>query len=426
MPPRRLRTNAQPASNVSLLRSAQNLRKTCIPVPLAATIAATTPQGPASKAVKKDKILWVQTSEKSVLTAALEAGVTTFLFDDPSDTLAHDWSQLAKFTAIAVDGNTIRDQPSNKKIGQYRSISSGEELKALQAESITGGITILDMADWRIIPAENLVAAFQGTGSELMPVATSAADAKVMLEALEAGTDGVVLKTNNAAEVRDLIAWLQERKAGQVERLAYEVGTVTRLEPVGMGDRVCVDLASLLLPGEGLLVGSFARALFLVHSECSESVYINSRPFRVNAGPVHAYAAAPGGRTAYLAELKSGSEVVVADAQGRQRTAIVGRIKVERRPLVLVEAETADGQAHSLLLQNAETVRLVGPSESQPPLRESRPMTVESSAAAEDGMGIRWQAISVSELHVGQLVYIRRQGAARHTGISIDEFIRER
>ncbi len=34
-----------------------------------------------------------------------------------------------------------------------------------------------------------------------MPVATSAADAKVMLEALEAGTDGVVLKTNSAAEV---------------------------------------------------------------------------------------------------------------------------------------------------------------------------------------------------------------------------------
>lgn len=50
--------------------------------------------------------------------------------------------------------------------------------------------------------------------------------------------------------------------------------------------RVCVDMASLLAPGEGLLVGSFARALFLVHSECAESAYINSRPFRVNAGPV--------------------------------------------------------------------------------------------------------------------------------------------
>lgn len=30
-------------------------------------------------------------------------------------------------------------------------------------------------------------------------------------------------------------------------------------------------------------VGSFARGLFLVHSECLESNYIASRPFRVNA-----------------------------------------------------------------------------------------------------------------------------------------------
>lgn len=84
---------------------------------------------------------------------------------------------------------------------------------------------------------------------------------------------------------------------------------------IGMGDRVCVDLCSLMKPGEGLLVltqiytivlykadvdfllivnanlfcaffskvGSFARGLFLVHSECLESNYISSRPFRVNA-----------------------------------------------------------------------------------------------------------------------------------------------
>jgi hypothetical protein len=49
---------------------------------------------------------------------------------------------------------------------------------------------------------------------------------------------------------------------------------------------------------------------------------------------VHAYVGAAGGRTAYLAELKSGSQVLVADALGRQRSATVGRVKVERRPLV--------------------------------------------------------------------------------------------
>jgi 3-dehydroquinate synthase class II len=47
-----------------------------------------------------------------------------------------------------------------------------------------------------------------------------------------------------------------------------------------------VDLCSNMAPGEGMLVGSFARGLLLVHSECAESAYINSRPFRVNAGPV--------------------------------------------------------------------------------------------------------------------------------------------
>jgi hypothetical protein len=50
--------------------------------------------------------------------------------------------------------------------------------------------------------------------------------------------------------------------------------------------RVCVDLCTLMEPGSGLLVGSFARTLFLVQAECSETLYINSRPFRVNAGPV--------------------------------------------------------------------------------------------------------------------------------------------
>ncbi len=31
---------------------------------------------------------------------------------------------------------------------------------------------------------------------------------------------------------------------------------VTQVEPVGVGDRVCVDLCNLLNPGEGLLVST--------------------------------------------------------------------------------------------------------------------------------------------------------------------------
>ena len=60
----------------------------------------------------------------------------------------------------------------------------------------------------------------------------------------------------------------------------------------------------------------------------------HNRSVTADGAQVHAYLAAAGGRTAYLSELVSGSEVLVVDPHGRQRSAVVGRIKVEQRPLV--------------------------------------------------------------------------------------------
>lgn len=87
---------------------------------------------------------------------------------------------------------------------------------------------------------------------------------------------------------------------------------------------------------------------------------------------------------------------------------------------VLVEARTRDGLVHSLLLQNAETVRLVGPaSTSQSSEQAAGDDTREGSPAS-------WRSIPVSEVEVGNKVLLRKQGAARHTGISINESIVER
>lgn len=90
---------------------------------------------------------------------------------------------------------------------------------------------------------------------------------------------------------------------------------------------------------------------------------------------------------------------------------------------MLLEAVTPDGEAHSLLLQNAETVRLVGPSEAA---LVPRGQLLGAVAAGNQTTEESWQAVSVSELKIGQPVFVRRQGAARHTGICIDEFIVER
>ena len=97
------------------------------------------------------------------------------------------------------------------------------------------------------------------------------------------------------------------------ENYSLVPATITRVEPVGSGDRVCVDTCSMMNVGEGMLIGSYSKGLFLVHSESLESEYVASRPFRVNAGPVHAYIMTPGNKTRYLSEIETGDEVLTVD-----------------------------------------------------------------------------------------------------------------
>jgi 3-dehydroquinate synthase class II len=162
-----------------------------------------------------------------------------------------------------------------------------------------------------VIPAENLVAAFSSdsTRATLLATVTTSDSAETMLGALEVGTDGVVLRTESPEEARRLAKVMQERHASDQPTLEMQTAVVTRVEAAGVGDRVCVDTCSVLHPGEGLLVGSFARTMFLVHSECAESAYVASRPFRINAGPVHSYLVGGGGKTRYLSELCTGEPV---------------------------------------------------------------------------------------------------------------------
>ena len=63
--PSHIRTTAPLASKASLFQTALELRKVYLAVRLAAATAATMSEAPATKAVKKDKTLWIQTSEKA-------------------------------------------------------------------------------------------------------------------------------------------------------------------------------------------------------------------------------------------------------------------------------------------------------------------------------------------------------------------------
>ena len=165
-----------------------------------------------------------------------------------------------------------------------------------------------------------------------------------------------------------------------------------------MGDRVCVDTCSMLSDGEGMLMGNTSSAMLLVHAETLENPYVAPRPFRVNAGAVHAYILMPDGKTAYLSDLAIGGQVLVSDAKGTAHSAVIGRTKIERRPLLLVEAESGKSKV-SLILQNAETIRLVD----------------------ENG-----KAISVVNLKNGDTIMGCMLEGGRHFGMAVKETIREK
>jgi 3-dehydroquinate synthase II len=252
-------------------------------------------------------------------------------------------------------------------------------------------IIVLRMLDWTIIPIENLLAR---RGKNILVQVENSEQAQLMVEILEKGVDGVVLNTTDINEIKKTAEIIQ----GISEEIELVTATITAFKQLGMGDRACLDTCTQMNLGEGMLVGNTASGFFLVHSESIDNPYVDSRPFRVNAGAVHAYTLAPGGKTKYLADLKAGDEVMIVNFEGKSQTAYLGRNKIEKRPMMLIEAEVK-GQPVSLVLQNAETIRLVDP---------------------------EGKAVSITSIKPGDKVLTHIEKGGRHFGMEVEETLIER
>jgi len=230
-----------------------------------------------------------------------------------------------------------------------------DEETAIEAAGLNSDYVIVGTPDWKIIPLENLIAKTRGK-TKLLAEVSSTKEAKVALETLELGSDGVVLKTASLEELKQT-AEFAKKAASALELVAVEV---VEVKEIGTGARACIDTCDLMKQGEGILLGCQSSGLFLVQAEVHESPYVETRPFRVNAGPLSLYALTSPTRTRYLSELKSGEEVLVVDREGNVRLTNVARAKIEWRPLLLIEANYS-GKTLKLIAQNAETIRVVTP-----------------------------------------------------------------
>jgi len=253
---------------------------------------------------------------------------------------------------------------------------------------------VIEFKDETNIPLELIIARLQGTNTVLLKKVKTANDAEIAFGVMEKGSDGVVFASKDMNEIIKI--------KNSIERLQYnniqiKAGKVTAIESVGMGERACIDTTSILKENEGMIVGSTSIGGILVSSETHYLPYMNLRPFRVNAGAVHSYVWSPGNTTEYMTDLKSGSRVLAVDHKGNAREVTVGRVKIERRPLLKITVDV-DGKEINTIVQDDWHIRV---------------------------LGINGEPYNASCLSQGTELAVYLCEPGRHVGIKIDESIIE-
>ena len=327
--------------------------------------------------------IWVRIDpwDKKIVTTALEGGADGVMVPKG---FSEKVKELGKIQTISEDGDLKLQEDV-----VFFNIKSGDDEEEIVKLSQNKQV-VLQCSDWTIIPLENLIA----KGADVIAQVQSLEEAQIAFGILEKGVRHILFHSDDVVELKNVLTWVRSKG----EKIPLQAAEIVDISPVGMGDRVCVDTCTSMSMGQGILVGNSSSALFLVHAESIYNPYVSPRPFRVNAGPVHAYTRIPGGKTKYLSELSAGDQVMIVDFQGNTTPAIVGRLKIEKRPLMLVTASVGDKQITGIF-QNAETIRLTDP---------------------------EGKALSVVSLSLGDKVLAAVEEGGRHFGIKIEESITEK
>ncbi len=272
----------------------------------------------------------------------------------------------------------------------YCSITNEEEMENAWKNGGNFSFLFVEFADETNIPLELLLARLQSKHTNVVKFVKTAEDAIIAMKVMEKGSDGVVLSNTDSEEILKLEKYYRDTKRKKINLVEAEV---TNVEHIEMGFRACIDTTSIMTEKEGMLIGSTSRGGILVSSETHYLPYMTTRPFRVNAGAVHSYIFREDEETNYLSELKAGSTVMVSDTEGNTRQVSVGRMKIEQRPLLKIEAK-ADNVAVNVIVQDDWHIRIFG----------------------KDGA-----VLNASSIKPGDTVLAYLCDAGRHVGIKIDE-----
>lgn len=297
------------------------------------------------------------------LLATLPPTVQKVLLAAPDATLPPEAADVADVVLTAVRTTAELDKlklvaaEAPARHGAFVDVVDDPSLRLACAAAQELENTVVKFRDPTKIPLEIVIAAADKSPGRLICEAGDLEEAGIIVDVLEKGSDGLLLAPKDANDIFGLNALLQS----STQDLELSTLTVESIEHNGLGDRVCVDTCTHFEKDEGILVGSYAHGFVLCVSETHPLPYMPTRPFRVNAGALHSYVMGADNRTNYLSELKAGSTVLGVTADGRTRRIVVGRVKLESRPLLTVRAKSEEGVEVSLTLQDDWHVRVLGP-----------------------------------------------------------------
>lgn len=282
------------------------------------------------------------------------------------------------------------------ELGAYSSIYDRESMDKCIDLSGKFKSLIIEFKSATNIPLELVLAFSQKNNCFICKEINCADDGWIATMTMEMGSNAVLLKTNSIDDIIEL-----RRKVDQMDKqeLKVEALTVKEIKHIAMGDRVCIDTISILDSDEGMIIGSTSEGGILVSSETHFLPYMDLRPFRVNAGAVHSYILCPDNKNRYLSELKAGEMVLVVNSKGESRAVSIGRVKIEKRPMLLIKAVSDSGVEVNTIVQDDWHIRII-----------SEGGSVKNSVLLKEGDKV--------------MGYTMESG--RHLGVKIDETIVER
>lgn len=283
----------------------------------------------------------------------------------------------------------------NKRTAFYTTVNNKEEMENAASVILPVDYLIVEFKDTTNIPLELILAKLQNNKINILKVVKESTDAIVAMGVMEVGAAGVILNTRS---IKDIINLSNEMKKKELEKMELVECEIVEIKHLELGERACLDTTNNMKKTEGMIVGCTSSGGLLICSEVHYLPYMNTRPFRVNAGTISSYVWGPDNVVEYISDLKAGSKLIAVDINGDSRIVNVARVKTEVRPLILIVSKYKDVEI-KVIMQDDWHMRMFAP----------------------DG-----SVKNITDLKPGDKVMGHCSEPGRHVGVKISESILER